>query len=63
MFAKICAIATIMAAATAYPLYKQCDASWKDDKLGTSAKTICQAGCLMSSVAMVLKDCGKTVSG
>ena len=63
MFAKIIAIATVMASATAYPLFKQCDARWKNDQLGTSAKNICQAGCLMSSVSMVLNDCHKTVGG
>ena len=41
-----------------YPLYKQCDSSWANDQLGTSSKTICQAGCLMSSVAMALKGHG-----
>jgi len=43
-----------------YPLYKQCDGAWGNDKLGTSAKTICQAGCLMSSAAMALTGFGKS---
>ena len=63
MFAKIFALATIAVAATAYPLYKQCDSKWGSDRLGTSSNTICKAGCLMSSVSMVLADCGKTISG
>ena len=41
-----------------YPLYKQCDSAWGNDQLGTSSKTICQAGCLMSSAAMALSGTG-----
>ena len=42
-----------------YPLYKQCDPQWKDQRLGTSpTNTICSAGCLMSSAAMALKGTG-----
>ena len=41
-----------------YPLYKQCDSRWANDRLGTSSKTICQAGCLMSSAAMALSGTG-----
>ena len=63
MFAKIIALATIAVAASSYPLYKQCDSRWGSDRLGTSSNTICSAGCLMSSVSMVLADCGKTVDG
>ena len=43
-----------------YPLYKQCDSRWGNERLGTSSKTICQAGCLMSSAAMALTGCGHT---
>lgn len=64
MFAKLCAIATLAAVTAAYPLFKQCDGRWASDALGTSGgKTICQAGCLMSSVSMVLNDCHKTING
>lgn len=41
-----------------YPMYKQCDAQWGSLQLGTSTKTICQAGCLMSSAAMALSGTG-----
>jgi hypothetical protein len=41
-----------------YPLYKQCDSRWGSHQLGTSSKTICQAGCLMSSAAMALSGTG-----
>jgi hypothetical protein len=41
-----------------YPLYKQCDSRWGSHQLGTSSKTICQAGCLMSSAAMALTGTG-----
>ncbi len=63
MFSRICIIATIMSAAFAYPLFKQCDDRWRNDKLGTSSKTFCQAACLMVSVAMVLNDCDTRVDG
>ena len=63
MFVRICAIATLLSAASAYPQFSQCDDRWRYDKLGTSSKTLCQAGCLMTSVAMILNDCGKTVDG
>ena len=48
---------------TAYPLFKQCDSRWASQMLGTSANTICKAGCLMSSVSMVLNDCKKSIDG
>eukprot|EP00049_Salpingoeca_infusionum_P026476 m.25860 g.25860 ORF g.25860 m.25860 type:complete len:187 (+) comp8775_c1_seq1:113-673(+) len=41
-----------------WTLYKQCDSSWGNNKLGTSSNTICSAGCAMSSVAMMLKTKG-----
>ena len=46
--------------ARSYPLYKQCDPKWGNDHLGTSANTICKAGCLMSSASMALSGCGKS---
>ena len=47
--------------ANSYPLYKQCDSRWKNNKIST--KTICQVGCLMSSVSMTLAGHGKKVDG
>lgn len=41
-----------------YPMFKQCDAQWANDQLGTSTTTICKAGCLMSSAAMALAGTG-----
>ncbi len=43
-----------------YPLYSQCDSKWANDKMGTSSKTICQIGCLMSSASMALAGTGKS---
>ena len=63
MFGKLFAIATLALTATAFPLYKQCDSRWSSDRLGTSSSTICKAGCLMSSVSMVIADCGKSIDG
>ena len=63
MFAKATILSTLLAISTAYPLFKQCDSRWGSNHLGSSSTTICKAGCLMSSVSMVLNDCGKTVNG
>lgn len=41
-----------------YPLFKQCDARWANQQLGSSSNTICSAGCLMSSVSMALAGTG-----
>ena len=40
------------------PLYKQCDARWGSNIIGSGPDTICRVGCLMSSVAMALTDRG-----
>ncbi|CAD8068965.1 unnamed protein product [Paramecium primaurelia] len=52
-----------IAHARSYTLYKQCDATWGKDQLGTSSNTICSAGCLISSVAMMLHTYGVTTDG
>lgn len=44
------------------PMFKQCDSRWGATRLGTGSKTICQAGCAMSSVAMALKARGANVT-
>ena len=31
--------------------------------MGRSGQTICRSGCLISSVAMALNDCGRTING
>lgn len=58
---KILVLAVLLAVALCrnYPMYKQCDSAWGSQQLGTSSKTICQAGCLMSSAAMGLAGIGK----
>jgi ABC-type bacteriocin/lantibiotic exporter with double-glycine peptidase domain len=57
-FILLCLV-TLIACRT-YPLYKQCDSRWGNQALGTSSKTICQAGCLMSSAAMALSGVGSS---
>lgn len=61
MTAKILLLAAILilSSCRSYPLYKQCDSKWGSEQLGTSANTICKAGCLMSSVSMALSGIGK----
>ena len=63
MIAKTAVLSAIVALSTAYPLFKQCDSRWGSNQIGTSSKTICQVGCLMSSMSMVLNDCHKTLDG
>jgi len=46
-----------------FTLFKQCDAKWGQHALGTSRLTICQAGCAMSSLAMVLNTFNEKVDG
>ena len=55
---------TLSASLLPFPLYKQCDILWGDDLMGIDAPeeghraTICQEGCAMSCVAMVLAGAG-----
>ena len=64
MFAKLLALATLVVTATSYPLYKQCDARWTRDRVGgTCDRALCQGGAMITSVAMVLADCGKQIDG
>ncbi|CAD8103044.1 unnamed protein product [Paramecium primaurelia] len=62
---KIIAILFVLCIANArqYTLYKQCDSAWANDQLGTSANTICRAGCLISSIAMMLHTYGVVTDG
>jgi len=46
-----------------YTLFKQCSEPWGNDKLGTSTITICDAGCAMSSLSMILNTWGEKVYG
>lgn len=56
----ILAIISSLALTLNYPMYKQCDSKWANERLGTSSNTICSAGCLMSSAAMALYAVGNT---
>jgi len=40
------------------PMYNQCDSGWGSDDMETCDKTICQAGCALTSTAMVFKYYG-----
>jgi len=37
-----------------YPSYKQCDSRWGPVQMGQNGETICQVGCLMSSISMAM---------
>ena len=44
-----------------YPMYKQCDPTWGSDLIYT--KTVCQVGCLMSSISMGLHGWDLNIGG
>ena len=41
-----------------YPMYKQCDARWGSVVMGQNGETICDVGCLMTSITMGLAGTG-----
>ena len=43
-----------------YPMFKQCNSKWGNDKVGSTSNTICGVGCALSSVAMALAGIGKS---
>jgi hypothetical protein len=49
----------VAAFSRSYPLFKQCDSAWRNEKLGFGPGTICSDGCLVSSVAMALSGTGR----
>ncbi len=54
----LCLFLVVAIMGRTYPLYKQCDGRWANEILGTSESTICQSGCLMTSVTMALAATG-----
>lgn len=43
--------------AAVFPLFKQCDAAWASNYLGYAGnRSVCQSGCLISSISMVLNQ-------
>ncbi len=56
--------AVILSTVSAFPLFKQCDSRWGTNALGNyGGNTICSAGCTMSSLSMILNNCGELVNG
>lgn len=49
----------VVAFSRTYPLHKQCDTKWKNDIVGGGSKTMCQVGCLVTSVSMALEGTGR----
>lgn len=45
-----------------YPVFRQCDSKWANDRIGTSSNTICQSGALISSVSMGLAGLGQNMN-
>jgi len=46
-----------------YPVYKQCNSSWGSNVMGQNGDTICQVGCLMSSISSALAGTSIQVEG
>jgi len=46
-----------------YPLFKQCDPKWGSDQMGTDDATICQVGCLMSSISSAIAGTDIPING
>ena len=66
MFSKVVILSALVTLATTqanYPLFNQCDSRWGTDPIGNSTRTICRAGGLISSVAMVLNACQRNIGG
>ena len=63
MLKAIILLALAVSAFAGFPYYSQCDSRWKGDRLGTSSATICSAGCLMSSVAMMMAGNNVKING
>lgn len=60
IFTVVCVCAEVFAGVTIpfqYPMFKQCNSTWKDNIM-EGKKTICEVGCLMSSVSMALNGKG-----
>ena len=49
--------------ARSYPDYLQCDKEWANDIMGSDNDTICQVGCLMSSVSMAIAGYSIPIQG
>jgi len=45
-----------------YPTFKQCDSRWGDNVMGQNNETVCQVGCLMSSISEALNGHNITIS-
>jgi len=44
-----------------YPVYKQCDSQWGSNIMGKNNATICEVGCLMSSISSAIAGTGITI--
>ncbi len=49
--------------AVSYPTFKQCDDRWGSNVMGSNGDTVCQVGCLMSSISAALNGHGIQVDG
>lgn len=49
--------------ARSYPYYPQCDSTWADQIMGGDNDTICQVGCLMTSVSMAIAGYNIPIDG
>ena len=60
----LCLLAVLaLVSCITYPEFTQCDERWGDYILGSGPSTICDIGCLISSVSMFLNKYGVVING
>ncbi len=62
MIGKALIFASVLAATTAYPLFKQAGQSYSNDKMGSTDKLIRSNGCTMVCVSMILNQIGAKIN-
>eukprot|EP01113_Clastostelium_recurvatum_P050105 TRINITY_DN940_c0_g1_i1.p1 TRINITY_DN940_c0_g1~~TRINITY_DN940_c0_g1_i1.p1 ORF type:complete len:190 (-),score=44.43 TRINITY_DN940_c0_g1_i1:193-762(-) len=61
LFVVSCAVGQTVVTPFKYPLFMQCDPRWAKNVM--TIETICEVGCLMSSVSMALNGKNITIAG
>jgi hypothetical protein len=63
----LCALSASAVPSSSFPLYKQCDTRWGDDKMGVvgdgERDSVCHQGCAMSSLSMGLAGWNVSLPG
>ena len=56
-------IVALSAAQRSYPTFRQCDLRWRLDIMGASSRNMCDAGCFITCISMILNYCGISING